>query len=67
MTLGTIIITHACNGFLSMKSQKIGTIVRYKRVVLGADCGHEFPVFGTAETELIDMMRHVTRRMRYSN
>jgi hypothetical protein len=50
--------------FLSIEGQKIGTIIRYKSVVLGADGGHEFPVFGAAETEIIDMMRDVTRRIR---
>ena len=44
---------------------KVGAVVRYKRVVLGADDGHEFPVFGAAETEITDMMHHVTRAMRY--
>ena len=44
--------------FSTMKRKKIGTIVGYKRVVLCANCGHELPVFRTAETEIIDMICH---------
>jgi NAD(P)-dependent dehydrogenase (short-subunit alcohol dehydrogenase family) len=32
-----------------MKNQKIGTIVRYKRVVVPANCGHELQVFRAAK------------------
>jgi hypothetical protein len=53
--------------FSTMKRKKIGTIVGYKRVVLCANCGHELPVFRTAETEIIDMICHVARRMPYFN
>jgi glutathione synthase/RimK-type ligase-like ATP-grasp enzyme len=31
--------------FLPMESKKIGTIVRYERVVVLANSGHELPVF----------------------
>ena len=53
--------------FLSMEGKEVGTIVGYKRVVLCADCGHELPVFRATETEIIDMICHVTGRMRYFN
>jgi len=51
--------------FLSMENEKIGTIVRYKRIVLLADSGHELPVFRTAEAEVVDMIRHVICSARY--
>ncbi len=51
--------------FSAMKCKKIGTIVRYKRVVLCADGSHELPVFRTAEPKIIDVICHVTRRVRY--
>jgi malate/lactate dehydrogenase len=49
--------------FLSMENKKVGTIVRDKRVILGADGGHELPVFRTAETEIVDMIGYVTSSM----
>jgi len=48
---------------LSMENKKVGTIVRDKRVILGADGGHELPVFRTAETEIVDMIGYVTSSM----
>jgi hypothetical protein len=51
--------------FLYVKSKKIGTVVSYERVVLCADGGHELPIFRTAESEIIDMICQVTRRVRY--
>jgi len=51
--------------FFSMKNEKIGTIVGNKRVLLGADCDHKFPVFGAAETKIIDMMGYAARRVCY--
>jgi hypothetical protein len=53
--------------FLSMEGKEIGTIVGYKRVVLCTDCGHELSVVRTTETEIIDMICHVTGLMRYFN
>ena len=53
--------------FLSMENKKVGTIVRYKRVILCADGGHELPVFRTAETEIVDMIGYVTGSMRQFN
>ena len=53
--------------FLSMESKKVGTIVRYKRVILRADSGHQLPVFRTTETEIVDMMGYVTSSMRQFN
>ena len=50
--------------FSAVKSKKVRTIVCYKRVVLLADGGHELPVFRTAETEIVDMIGHVTCSMR---
>jgi hypothetical protein len=47
-----------------MKGNKVGAIVRYKRIVLLAYGGHELPIFGTTETEIVDVIGHVTRRMR---
>ncbi len=46
--------------FSAMKRKKVRTIVRYKRVVLCADGGHELPVFRTAETEIVNMIGHMT-------
>ncbi len=53
--------------FLSMESKKVGTIVRYKRVILRADSGHQLLVFRTTETEIVDMMGYVTSSMRQFN
>lgn len=53
--------------FLPMQIKKVRAVVRYERVVLCADCGHELPVLRTVETKIIDMVRGVTRRMRYFN
>ncbi len=53
--------------FLSMEKKKVGTIVRYKRIVLLADGGHELPVFRTAKTEIVDMIGHMTCSMRQFN
>jgi hypothetical protein len=50
--------------FLSMENKKVGAIVRYKRMVLLADSCHESPIFGTTETEIVDMIGHVTGCMR---
>jgi hypothetical protein len=50
--------------FLSMQNKKVGAVVRYKRVILCADCGHELPVFRTAEAEIIDVICYMTCRMR---
>ncbi len=50
-----------------MESKKVGTIVRYKRVILRADSGHQLPVFRTTETEIVDMMGYVTSSMRQFN
>jgi len=47
--------------FLSVKGEKIGTVVGDKCVVLCTDGGHELPVFRTAEPEIIDMICQVTR------
>jgi hypothetical protein len=46
--------------FFSMELKEIGAIVRYERIFVLADGGHEFPVFRTAQTEIVDMIRHVT-------
>ena len=55
---------HSCvQRFLSMKNQKIGTIVRYKRVVVLANCGHELPVFRAAKTKIVNMVGNMTGRM----
>jgi len=51
--------------FLSVQNKKIRTIVGYKCVVLGTDCGHELPIFRTAQPEIIDVIRQVTCRVRY--
>jgi hypothetical protein len=53
--------------FLSMESKKVGTIVRYKRVILCANGSHELPVFRTTETEIVDVIGHVTGSMRQFN
>ena len=53
--------------FLSMENKKIGTIVRYKRIVPLADGDYELPVFRAAEPQIVDMICHVTRRMRQFN
>lgn len=53
--------------FAFMKRKKIRTIVRYKRVVLLSDGGYELPVFRATETEIIDMVCCVTRRVRQFN
>ena len=55
---------HSCvQRLLSMKNQKIGTIVRYKRVVVLANCGHELPVFRAAKTKIVNMVGNMTGRM----
>ena len=51
--------------FLSMQNKTIRAIVRYKCVVLGTDCGHELPIFRTAEPKTIHVIRQVTCRVRY--
>jgi TolA-binding protein len=48
-----------------VQNKKIRTIVGYKCVVLGTDCGHELPIFRTTEPEIIDVIRQVTHRVRY--
>ena len=53
--------------FLPVKSKKIGTIVGYKGVVLGADRRDKLPILRPAETEIIDMIRYVTRSMSQVN
>jgi len=50
-----------------MENKKVRTIVRYERVILFADGGHEHPVFRTAETEIVDMIAYVTGSMRQFN
>jgi hypothetical protein len=58
---------HSCvQRFLSMKNQKIGTTVRYKRVV-PANCGHELPVFRAAKTKIVNKVGNMTGRMRDLN
>ena len=46
--------------FSAIKRKKVRTIVCYKRVVPRADGGHKLPVFRTAETEIGDVVGHVT-------
>ena len=50
-----------------MENKKVGTVVRYKRVVLCANGGHELPVFRTAKTEIVDMIGRVAGSMRQFN
>jgi hypothetical protein len=50
--------------FPSRENRKIGPIVGYKRIVLLTDESHELPVFGTSETEVVDMIRYVTCAVR---
>lgn len=49
--------------FLSVEKKKVGAIVRDKRVVPLTNGFHELPIFGTTETEVIDMVGRMTRRM----
>ena len=53
--------------FLPVESKEVGTIVRYKRIVLLADGGHKLPVFCTAKAEIVDMIGYVTCSMRQFN
>jgi len=50
--------------FLSVKRKKVGTIVGYKGIVPGADCGDQLPVFRPAKAEKIHMIGDVTGGMR---
>jgi hypothetical protein len=53
--------------FLPLQKKKAGAIVGYKRVLLGAGCGDRLPVFGPAETKIVDVLCDATRRMRQFN
>ena len=53
--------------FPVVQNEKIGTIVGYKRIVLCADCGHELPIFGTAQPEIIDVICQMTCEVCYSD
>src|SRR5260370_37357310 len=54
-------------GFLSVKRKKMGTFVGHKCVFLCAVSRYHLPSFHPPETEIIDVICDVTRRMRYFN